>query len=386
MTGKLLRALAVVVVLAAAGLIGWRVLGPAEVLLPASGALPVAAVSPAGVTGKTAQAPLIVAGQVRVYASKRMVRADAPVAAKTIYTPSWSFRRWPEQLNGMVAAGTTVVTRWSDGKLVALDARTGTISWRADGVAAGGYSGKRVGAATAWAPLGLHPAGTNVLVSGGGKLTARAVADGSVTWTIPGCDGGFVTAGGRYACGAGAWDVATGAAVAGWPAGPSTPLGCDVARSGCAGLRDASGQGWLVSGPSAVRAPALDSPAATVAGDLVLTSAAGAVTATSSGAGVSSGGVAVPSGGKALWRWAGEAQVLGVRGGSVVLLGADDRLILLNAATGAEENAFPLYVSDERVAEWKPGLWQLADGFVAIERLDPDDSYYTTDTVIIAAT
>ncbi|MET0492830.1 MAG: PQQ-binding-like beta-propeller repeat protein [Actinoplanes sp.] len=371
MTGKLLRALAAVVVLAAAGLIGWRVLGPAEVLRPASGALPVAAVSPAGVTGKTAQAPLIVAGQVRVYGSKRMVRADAPVAAKTIYTPSWSFRRWPEQLSGMVAAGTTVVTRWSDGELVALDARTGKISWRAPGPAVGGFTGKRVGAATAWAPLGLHPAGTNVLVSGGGKLTAHAVADGSVTWTTSGCEGGFVTAGGRYACGAGAWDVATGAAVAGWPAGPSAPLGCDVARSGCAGLRDASGQGWLVGGPSAVRAPALDSPTATVAGELVLTSGAGAVTAT--------------SGGRELWQWAGEAQVLGARGGSVVLLGADDRLILLNAVTGAEENAFPLYVSDERVAEWKPGLWQVTDGFVAIERLDPDDSYYTTDTVIIAA-
>jgi hypothetical protein len=373
-TGKLLRALAVVVVLAAAGLIGWRVLGPAEVLLPASGALPVAAVSPAGVTGKTAQAPLIVAGQVRVYASKRMVRADAPVAAKTIYSPSWSFRRWPEQLNGMVAAGTTVVTRWSDGELVALDARTGTISWRAGGVSAGGYSGKRVGAATAWAPPGLHPAGTSVLSGGGGRLTAFAVADGSPRWTIDlpaGCGDGFVTAGGRYVCGAGAWDVATGAAVAGWPAGPSTPLGCDVARSGCAGLRDASGQGWVVRGPSAVRVPALDSPTATVAGDLVLTSAAGAVTAT--------------SGGEGLWRWAGDARILGARGGSVVLLGADDRLILLNAATGVEENAFPLYVSDERVAEWKPGLWQLTDDFVAIERLDPDDSYYTTDTVIIAA-
>lgn len=374
MTGKPLRVLAAVLVLAAAALIGWRVLAPAEVLQPASGALPAAAFAAAGVTGKTAQAPLIVAERVRVYGSKRMVRADAPVDAKTIYTPQWSFRRWPEQLNGMVAAGTTVVTRWSDGELVALDALTGTVTWRAPAAAAGGYTGKRVGAATAWAPPGLHTAATNILVSGAGELTALAIADGSRAWTVaqpPDCDEGFTTAGGQYVCGTGARDAATGLEVPGWPAGPSTPLGCDVARSGCPGLRDAAGRGWLVSGPAPVRVSELDAPTATVAGDLVLTSTAGTVAAS--------------SGGRPLWRWAGQARVLGSRGGSVVLLGADDRLILLNAATGVEQSAFPLYVSDERVAEWKPGLWQLANGYVAIERLDPDDSYYTTDTVIIAA-
>jgi len=95
--GKLLRVAAAVAVLAAAVLIGWRGLAPAEVSEPASGALPVAATLPPGVTGKTTMAPLIVDGRIRVYAGDRLVKADAPVEAKTMYTPRWSYRRWPER-------------------------------------------------------------------------------------------------------------------------------------------------------------------------------------------------------------------------------------------------------------------------------------------------
>jgi hypothetical protein len=381
MIRKLLRALAAVVVLLAAGLIAWRTLAPAEVLEPATDAYPVAATLPAGVTGKTTMAPLIVDGRLRVYAAERLVKADGPVDAKTMYTPRWSFRRWPEKLTGMVAAGTTVITRWSDGDLVALDGRTGTIAWRAPGPSAEGFTG-RTGAAAVWAPPGVHTAGTSVLITDGRRLTARAAADGTQRWAIdlpPGCGDGFVTAGGRYVCATGAWDVISGQAVRGWPAGPSGAVGCDVARSACAGLRDASGQGWLVGGRRPERAPALDAPDATVAGDLVLSSSGGAVVASRAG--------------RPAWRWPGEAQVLGARADKVVLLTPDDRLVTLDARTGVQRAAFPLYVKDERVAPWKPNLWQLADGYVAIERLrpgattNPDEPnhYYTIDPVIIAA-
>ncbi|MEU7903238.1 PQQ-binding-like beta-propeller repeat protein [Actinoplanes sp. NPDC049118] len=382
MTRKLPRALAALVVLLAAGVVGWRMLAPAEVLEPAVEPYPVAATLPAGVTGKTAMAPLIVDDRIRVYAADRLVKADAPVEARTMYTPRWSYRRWPERVTGVVAAGTTVVTRWSDGDLVALDGRTGRPVWRSGGPGADGFEG-RTGSAAVWAPPGLHTAGTSVLVTDGRRLTARAIADGAQRWSVdlpPGCADGFVTAGGRYVCGTGAWDVISGGAVRGWPAGPSTATGCDVARSGCAGLRDASGRGWLVGGGRPERAPALDDPAATAAGDLVLTASGGAVTASRAG--------------RESWRWAGAAQVLGVRAGKAVLLTPDERLVVLDAGTGAQRAAFPLFVAKERVDAWKPHAWQLTDGYVAIERLrpaagaDPDEPnhYYTMDPVVIAAT
>jgi outer membrane protein assembly factor BamB len=375
--GKLLRVVAAVAVLMAAALIGWRVLAPAEVLKPFAGAYPVAATVPPGVTGKVTMAPLIVAGQIRVYAGKRLVKADGPVAAKTMYTARWSFRRWPEQLTGIVAVATTVVTRWSDGELVALDGRTGKPIWRADGPGAASFTG-RTGSAAVWAPPGLHTSGTSVLVSDGRQVTARAVADGTQRWTVTlpdGCGDGFVTAGGRYVCGSGAWDVGSGGAVSEWPAGPFTAVGCAVARSGCAGLRDGSGQGWLTGGTRPERAPALDAPAATAAGDLVLTASGGVVTASRAG--------------REVWRWAGAARVLGVRAGRVALLTPDRQLVVLDLAGGTQRAAFPLYVSDERVEPWKTERWHLADGYLAVERLTPesgaDPDFYTTDPVVIAA-
>ncbi|MFI7542943.1 PQQ-binding-like beta-propeller repeat protein [Actinoplanes sp. NPDC049599] len=374
MTGKLLRAFAAVAVLAAAALIGWRVLAPAEVLEPATGAYPVAATVPPGVTGKLAMAPLIVAGSVRVYAGARLVKADGPVEAKTIHTARWSFRRWPERLTGIVAVGTTVVTRWSDGELVALDGRTGKVTWRAAGPRAASFTG-RTGSAAVWAPPGLHTAGTAVLVSDGRQLIAHAAADGARRWAVPlpaGCANGFVTTGDRYVCDTGVRDLRTGGPADGWPAGPFTPVGCDVARSGCAGLRDGSGHGWLTGGTRPERTPALDAPDATAAEDLVLTSAGGAVAASRAG--------------REVWRRAGAAQVLGARAGRVALLTPDRRLVMLDLAGGTERAAFPLYVAKERAEPWTTEQWQLTDGHLAVERLMPTASgeFYSLEPVVVA--
>ena len=76
-------------------------------------------------------------------------------------TPFWSYRRWPEQVAGVIAGdgptGPIVVSQWSDGELVALDARTGRVAWRAAGTAPDdGYAGRRTGASTVYAPPGLH--------------------------------------------------------------------------------------------------------------------------------------------------------------------------------------------------------------------------------------
>jgi hypothetical protein len=367
------RFIAALLALAAAAFVVWRVLKPAEVLATASSPYPSAHAHRPGVTGKTAGAPLIVDGRIRVFAAARQVRADAPVYAKTSRTPRWSFRRWPEQLNGVVAVGTTVVSRWSDGELVAIDGRSGRIAWRATGPPAGPYAGLRTGASTVWAPTGLFTAGTTVLVAGGGQVVAFAA--GVRRWQIAACPDGFTTAGGQYVCPTGAYDVGSGTAAPSWPAGPFTALGCDIADSQCEGVRDASGHGWLTTAGVPQRTPALDAPGSTVAAGVPLTVTGPRVTAPG-------------------WHWTdpagGRIQVLGGAKGKVYLLTAGRRLVTVDAATGVAKSSFALAVGPENT-KWRPGRWQTTGSYVAVERLnDPNPAsvhhYFTVDTVVIAAT
>ena len=382
MTRTLLRALAALVLLAVTGLIGWRVLAPAEVPASATTPYPPAPTHAPGVTGRTNVAPLIVAGRVRVFAAKHQVRADdAPVDAAALHTARWSFRRWPEQLSAVVAGGTTVVTRWSDGALVALDARTGEVGWRAAGPDSPGYAGHRTGAAAVWDPPGLRVAAGTVVVTAGEELAGYDLSTGTARWRTtvpPGCAEGFVTSGGSYACPAGSgYDVATGAAVSGWPAGPYTAVGCG--SSGCAALQDGAGRGWLVSSAVPERAPALDAPDATVAAGVIVVPGAGAVRA-------------VSADGAPLWSWAGTARVLGGSGTSVLLLTGDNTLVGVDARSGTQVYRFPLAFGTEST-KWKPGRFRVAGGYLAVERLnvdapaDPESPIYylTLDTVLMAA-
>jgi hypothetical protein len=360
-----MRWLIALLLLAEAGFIGWRVLAPAEVIDAAFDPYPPTVTVAPGVTGETAKAPLIVQGRIRVFAAKRQVSADAPVSAKTTYTPRWSYRRWPAQLNGVVAAGRMVITRWSDGKLVAIDGGSGRVAWRADGPAAGGYSGLSTGAETVWAPADLVTAGTTVLAAG----AAHDTATGALRWRS-GCPDGFTTAGGAYVCGGVVYAAGTGVRLDGWPAGPLTPLDCGVARSGCGGFRSGAGETWLASGARPVRIAGRPSPAA--------------------GIGLRIDGRSVVTPG---WRWnapAGQTvSLLGSSGGRVYLLTSARDLVAVDAATGGVRSTFPLAVGTEATT-WTPGRWQVADGYVAMERLDDPDPnsvhhYFTVETVVIAA-
>lgn len=327
MSRVLLRSLAALVLTAVAVLVGWRVLGPAEVRATAATPYPAAADRNFQVTGRTNVAPLIVDGRIRVYAAKRQVRSDGPVDAKSVNTARWSLRRWPAQVSGVVASGSTVVSRWSDGLLIATDARTGEQAWRADtGLPAPDYDGHRTGASTVWAPAGLHVAADSVLVRAGERLSAYLVSNGARRWTIAlpaGCTGGFTTRDGQYICATGGYSVASGAALRSYGKGP---FACDVALSGCV-------------------------PAVT------------------------------PTGG----------QLLGVSAGRLVVLTPERHLRVLSAS-GAVLSDFALAVGTEKLT-WKPGLWQVTDRWVAIERLTADgpadpsapEHYFTVDTVIIAA-
>jgi outer membrane protein assembly factor BamB len=355
------RSLLAVVLTAAAVLIAVRVLRPAEVLATATGPDPLPIVHAPGVTGRTAVAPLIVDGRVRVFAAKRQVRADTPVDGKTTYTARWSFRRWPQQVSGVVATGRTVITRWSDGDLVALDALTGKIVWRASGPPAPAFAGHQTGASTVWAPPGFHAAGESVLVTAGSSLLAYAATTGARLWTttVPaGCTDGFTTAGGAYVCPTAAFDTATGHPLSSWPPGPSTPIACEGA---CAGLRDSDGHGWSVGAPTPVRRPALDAPATTLVAGSVYQPPAGDV-------------------------------VLGTWQSRAVLLTPGRHVQEVDPRTGETTVDFPLRVGTERL-DWNPGRFQIADGYLAVERLtaggpaDPDapDHYLTQQTVILAA-
>ena len=365
----------------AAVFFGWRVLAPAELLATASAPYPSVVLTEPTVTGRANVAPLIVDERIRVFAAKRQVRADGPVDTPTVSTPSWSFRRWPQQLSGVAALGRTVITRWSDGKLIAIDGRTGEITWRADGPAAPGYRGHRTGASTVWAPTGLHTADGAVVIAEGQQLISYDGSTGTRRWQTPvpaACGDGFTTAGGQYVCGTGAYHLATGMAATDWPPGPYTPVGCDVAASQCAGLRDGSGKGWLTGGTHPSRAPALDSPAATIAAGLVITVSGTAVIATD------------PSG-AARWTAEGSGQILGATAGDVLLLTPAHELWLLDVHTGALRTSFPLRIKTEKMT-WMAGLYQVTAHHVAIERLNPagpsnpdkPDHYYSVDTNILA--
>lgn len=383
MTRVLLRSLLALVLAAASVLVVLRVLRPGDLLASGStttysrqlGRKP-------GVTGRLNLAPLIVDGRFRVYAAKRQVRADGPVDAKTVYTPRWSFRRWPQQLDGVVASGATVVTRWSDGQLVAIDGRTGKIAWRIPGPAAAGYTGHSTGATTVWSPPGLHVAGGAVVVASGRSLAAYDVRTGVRRWqtAVPaGCTDGFTTAGGQYACPTGGYDLATGQPVASWPAGPFTPVGCEVAASDCAGLRDGASQGWRVDGPAPRRLAELDRPGTTIAaGYVFVTAADGGLQA-----------VDLKTGTRRTYA-AGEA--LGVSDGRLVILQPDRRLHEVELSTGRTVAEFKPAEPGETL-DWTPGLYQLVAGHLAIERravggpADPDSYgyYFSAIPVIVCA-
>ncbi|MEU8182811.1 PQQ-binding-like beta-propeller repeat protein [Micromonospora sp. NPDC049044] len=410
---RLAMAVAALLATAAVAVIVHRVLAPAEVSTVARAEYPQAAQPADGVVGRLPAAPLIVDGRLRVYAAHRQVYADRPVDGRHRTTPYWSYRRWPAELTGVVASGRTVVSRWSDGRLVALDAPTGRVLWRADGPEPTEQEAvaRRTGAAIVWDPRGLHLSNladgrTVVVVSGAAEARGVEVSGGRQLWRVElpgGCrsDVGTTADGqliGLDRCAGPATvefrDAATGAVRERWrPPGGSdelvvTPLGCRTGRSDCPALRtagpgDAAGRGWLVGGGEPVAAPALDPAGATVVGEQAVVVLDGVAV-----------GRSVRTGAE-LWRRAdiGAARVLATQPGRVHLLTEANDLVTLDPVTGTQLSRFSLNVGRDGTG-WSPGAVGAGSGYVAVERLrspvDPagdDRRYYlTAEAVILAAT
>ncbi|MEV1285973.1 PQQ-binding-like beta-propeller repeat protein [Micromonospora sp. NPDC049679] len=413
-------AAALAVALAVTVAIAYRVLAPTEVVTPARADYPPPPTVGPGVVARLSVAPLIVDGRLRLYAAARQVRADGPVNAKAQVTPYWSYRRWPQQLVGVVADGSTVLTRWSDGRLVALDARTGRPTWRTAGPPpqSGTYAGRRTGALTVYAAPGLHTAVARdgravAVVEGDRGARGFDLRTGGELWRADGTcpPEGFTTRAGEYVtldpCASPRTlrfrEVTTGRVLRDWrPDGTDPelgvqPVGCAVARSACPAARTTSGgatRGWLLDGAAPLAATALDEPETWLVGDA-------AVRLSPDGAELTGRSART---GAELWRQslpaaadtpvgAEPTRLIAAQPGRVHLLTPGRDLITIDPATGAQRSQFVLRTGQEKT-NWAPGFVYASDGFIAVERLtepvDPtakDAEYYrSAETIIFGAT
>ncbi len=373
-----------VVALLATAVIGYRVLRPAETVDQAKSAFPAAApVAEQHVYGTLLKAPIVVDGRIRVYAAPRQVYADDPVDIKSSMSPFWSYRRWPAQLLGVVAVGTTVVSQWSDGELVGLDAIRGRVAWRATLPVASGlsFTGRRTGASTVYHPRFLFTSGDTVVVLGSPDAAGYDAATGRRLWrtAMSGCRDSFTGPGVFVCSGQSIVDSRTGTPVH-WDVADPAPLGCPVGNSDCAGVRG-SGQAWLIAAGGALT-PA---PGAAAAGSwLVGTSLVVGST--------SDGGVAARRPDNSpLWTWrAGPARIIAVEPGGIHLLTKDRQLVTLDPADGLELSRFPLVV--ESSGPFDLGEVYAAHRFLFFERLRPgatpdrDDGayFYQSPNVVLA--
>jgi outer membrane protein assembly factor BamB len=355
-------------------------------------------------------------GRIRVYADKRQIRSDDEPAYKYEKSPFWSYRRWPEQLVGVVhpqtaADGVPVIAgSWTDGKLIALDGRNGAVLWRADAEVLGdAYDGRRTGSSVVWMPTGLLTGvGDQPVIAtvGDGSVSVYASSDGRRLWTAqtPIClEQAFTASGALIApdtcIGPHAlmrFDLNTGARTEHPFRGFNdkltvTPLGCRVGRSECGGVRMVQvpnrTAGWLITPDGFVDSPALASVTASLAGQTVVDSPLGETTNTRAIVGRDA------RTGASLWTFGqGNAvRLIAATSDRVLLLGGDLRLTALDPATGRILSADSIALKQDR-APYAIGSVYAAGPYVAIERLKPkadptgadDEYYYNARPVLLA--
>jgi hypothetical protein len=311
-------------------------------------------------------APLVVDGRLRVYAEQRRVWSDGPVGDRSETTPYWAYRRWPQELVGVIAVAeasrSLVVSQWSDGLLVALDARTGRIAWRASApVGTSHYDGRRTGVAVIYEPRSLVSAGHVVLATASGRITAIAADTGRELWRrdTPGCEPQLWTGAGlvvQPACaggGAELLDAATGTPAGALPDG-AQPAACAIGRSECRVVR-AEGRAWQLVAGGALE------PMAPIPADALL---AGGLELTETPIGVAARSLAD---GGPLWTYVGPGRLFAADDLGVYLITEDRTVIGLSAVTGVVASVGCASAKPDE--EWRMGQTYTTGSFVALERL-----------------
>jgi outer membrane protein assembly factor BamB len=413
--------LAVVAVLATLAAISGCSPSPAEVHTPASSAYPQRPIVTTGALVPMRSAPLIVDDRLRVFASEHEVSADGPIDAAPVTPPYWSFRRSRVELMSVVATGTTVVSLWCDGELVAIDAPTGRIAWRVPTeLALCGYPGRRTGAGAVYFSENLLTAIGDagrpvVLRTIDGQMWAFDAATGARLWhtvfdgPLPNCrTPGLTTTSGYYLtvdyCGnRGAmeiYDVSTGALVRSWePPGGEAEIGlfgagCQTGRSECQAVAiPIAGymRAWTIGADGPVEALGFAAPDSTIVG----TVAVGISDPYGSPIGTEIVGRDLATG-RELWRWSppsGWYLLVAGQANRFHVITRDRDLITIDAMTGVTQSRFSLVIDGEEGA-WSTGHVYANNGFVAVERLvglsdslAADDDYYFSDRpMLLAAT
>ncbi len=381
---------AILIVLAGVAVVGYRVFAPHESLTRPTVPYPdVVLITDERPYSELRAAPLVVEGRLRVYAEKWRVWSDAPVGERYESTPYWAFRRWPAQVVGVVAASTAagpmVVTQWSDGEIIALDARRGAIAWRAVvPIGERNYDGRRTGASVVYEPRSLLTArlgdGPVLLVTGPGAVHAFDPTTGARLWqrqVQAGCEPSAWTGATLLAlpdCGEPGITLvaATDGRVRGRWTPPDKavtprPTLCERSRSECR-LVTVDGQTWLLGADAKLTAvPALE-PGAMLAGERV-------IYPTRTGVAARRLAEKAP-----LWTWTGRGSLISADGAGVYVL-TDDRTVLgLSPATG---HLVVLGCASSRPnEEWQVGhVYPTGAGYLVLERItaeppDAEDQQY----------
>jgi outer membrane protein assembly factor BamB len=392
---------AAAVLLVGVGVVGYRVLAPTETVDPAVTDYPSATVASPRRLGALTSMPLILDDRLRVYAEKRRVWADTPMDAHNERSPYWAYRRWPAQVVGVVAVGAgftdarpVVVSRWSDGALVGVDARTGRVAWRASVAAGGAYAGRLTGAATVYTPSGMYTAGGVLVVVSGRQVLGFDPRSGTRRWTLglsscqsvgwtgassvvvrDSCDGDVL----RF------FSAPAGQAVGSWPVPASgdgapdvVPWGCAVGRSGCVMFQVGSSE-WSLGGSGLVVAEPHAKP-----GDLLLGD--DAFVEWRADAYVS---VVDRASGAQRWVMPLPGSVVAADERGVYAVGPRDTLLVYDPASG--HPMWRLAMRDTELGRYSTGQVYLYDHYLAIERItgkpnQSDSRYYfgTTPVLLMA--
>jgi outer membrane protein assembly factor BamB len=321
-------------------------------------------------------APLVVDDRLRVYAETWRIWADAPVGSRYENTPYWAFRRFPAEVVGVVsvetAQGPYVISQWSDGELIALNAKAGSVVWRANAPAAQAkYDGRRTGASIVYSPRSLLTArsgdGYVVVATSAGAVHAFDATSGAALWQASvagGCNPLAWTGSGLLALPACAGNtvtfraVATGAPRGSWsPPSAPVPSLCQLGRSDCRLVTVGSNTSLLTAAPAATFTPVPRiEPNAVLAGDRVVYPTATGLVARRL------------TDGAPLWTWTGKGTLLAADSIGVYVMTADRTILGLSPVTG---RLSVLGCASARPNEvWTLGhVYTTDDDYIALERL-----------------